>query len=87
MVGRVIHEIKLLGNSVIGTIQYGTFKRQVEEMLQLLVTGGQIRGYQLDISRRPPQIDPEQTVIVTLSLTPYFGVRELFFTVEVGPGA
>lgn len=87
MVGRVIHEIKLLGNKVIGTIQYGTFKRQVEEMLQLLVVNGHIRGYSLDISRRPPQLDPEQTVVVTLSLTPYFGVRELFFTVEVGPGA
>lgn len=86
LVGKVVNQIKLLGNRAIGTIAYETFKRDVQEMLDLLVVNGQLRGFNLNIYRRPSQEDTNQTVYVSLGLTPYSGVRELFFVVEVGPG-
>lgn len=87
LVGKVINEIKLLGNRAIGTIAYEAFKRQVYEMLDLLVTSNTLRGYSINFYRRPAIEDPNQTVYVNLGLTPYTNVRELFFVVEVGPGA
>lgn len=87
LVGKVINQIKLLGNQAIGTIAYATFRRDVEEMLNLLVVNGQLRGFNLNFYRSPAYEDPNQTVYVSLGLTPYTGVRELYFIVEVGPGA
>lgn len=85
LVAKVIQEIKLLGNQAIGTIAYDTFKRQVEDLLKLITSNGSVRDYKLNIYRRPAYQDPNQTVLVSVGLTPYFGVRDLIFQVEVGP--
>lgn len=86
LVSKVIQEVKLLGNSVIGTIQYEQFKRGVEELLKKLKVTGQIKDFTLNISRNAADVDPNQTVMVAIGLTPIASVRELFFQVEVGPG-
>lgn len=87
LVGKVINEVKLLGNSAIGGIAYETFQRQVEEMLKIMVQSNTLKGFDLDFYRAPIEEDANRTVYITLNLYPYNGVRELSFVVEVGPGA
>jgi hypothetical protein len=83
LVSKVMQKIRALGNRVIGTINYPQFKTDVYDYLNILTSSGAIRGYDLNIYRGD---DQERTVFVELALRPYHGVRELFFTVEVGPG-
>jgi len=86
LVAKVVQEIKHFGESVIGSINYNQFRSEVQELLKLLSVSGNIKDFDLNIYRRPPTEDPDQTVLVTIVLYPFFGVREIFFQVEVGPG-
>lgn len=86
LVSKIVKEIKFLGNISLGTIRYPQFKREVDDLLKLFVRRGFIRDYQLNITRAPSSEDLNQTVYVELVLTPYIGVRELYFQVKVTPG-
>lgn len=83
LVAKVIDAIVDIGNRHIGGVQYDKFKRDVEEFMVNLVANTYIRTYTLDI--RQSSFD-QGKVHVDVSVTPYFGVRELFFTVETGLG-
>lgn len=83
LVIKVSQEIRALGNRALGTIGYASLKKDINDYLNSLVLGGLIRGYELNIARGD---DIDNTVFVSLMLQPYIGIREIFFTVEVGPG-
>ena len=84
LVGKVIERVRSLGRRYLGTIGYVQFKKDVEDFLDSLVARDWIRGFKLSIIRNP---DDLLAVDVQITLRPYFGVRELYFIVAVGPGA
>lgn len=83
LIGRCIKVIKAYGRAYIGSIDFNGFKTDVSNYLRNLVAIGLIRNYSLDVAR--PDDDPN-SVTVNVSLSPFMGVRQVSFMVEVGPG-
>lgn len=79
---KVAKRIERLGRMALGSVQYALFKNACEEFMEGLVRGGMIRDYSLNIYR---ETDADQTVKVNVGIAPFVGVREIYFTVEVGP--
>ena len=84
LVSKVIQDIRTLGMRAMGTIDFVQFKSAVGDYLQGLLHSDVIRDYNLLIERDP---FVQNKATVDVNLKPYFGVRELLFQVEVGPGA
>ena len=80
---KICQDIMSLGNRSLGTVNYAQFKKSVQDYLIGLIYKGIIRDFSLDIYRVK---DENQTVFVDLILNPYFSIREIYFTVKVGPG-
>lgn len=83
LVGKISQQIVALGNRSLGTIEYSAFKESVREYLDSLVIRRIIRDFSLNIYRAN---DENRTVYVDLSLNLFFALREIYFTVKVGPG-
>lgn len=82
LASRVIEGVKRLGNRYMGTIQFGTFKREVGDYLRNLMTEGFLKDCQYDIRRDPTDIFK---VLVDIVLYPWGELRQISFIVEVGP--
>jgi len=83
LVSKVIQEVRVLGGRALGTIGFLQFKADVASYLNRLVMAQQIKRFSLDIQRDREDLYKAN---VDISLTPYFGVREISFQVQVGPG-
>lgn len=83
LVGKISQNIVSLGRRSLGTIQYAMFKDSVYNYLDKIKAKGLLKDYRLKIYRGN---DANRTVYVDLMLYPYFTIREIYFTVEVGPG-
>lgn len=83
LVMQIIQNLRTLGNRSLGTIGYGEFQRSCEDYMASLTLSNVVKGYTLNIYR---DIDINRTVLIDVAVTPYVGLREIFFTVEVGPG-
>lgn len=83
LVSVVSAQIRSLGMRRLGTIGYDLFRKDVEDYLINLANDNMIRGYELDIRR--DQTDRNK-VLVDVELLPYFGVREIYAHIVVGPG-
>jgi hypothetical protein len=83
VVGKVSQQIVSLGKRKLGTIDYASFKSDVLNYLRTITSVGMIRDFSVNIYRGN---DEHRTVFVDLILHPYFTVREIHFTVKVGPG-
>lgn len=83
LVSKVIQRVRTLGNHSLGTIGFLQFKSDVNDYLRLLTMRNEIRDYSLLIERDARDIYKAN---VDVGLTPYFGVREIAFQVQVGPG-
>lgn len=82
LVSRVNDKIRNLGRQHIGNATFAEFKQQVEEYLFGLASNDLLREFTVDIRRSPEE---RTKVLVDVSLLPYFGVRSLSFSIEVGP--
>lgn len=78
-----INTIKSYGEAYIGTNAYQNFKQIVRDFFRGLVVGDYIKDYTLDI-RADNSIG---RVYVDVGITPIFGIRNIYFTVETGPGS
>jgi len=83
LVGKISQQIVALGRRSLGTIEYAMFKDSIYSYLDSLQSDGLLKDYRLNIYREQ---DENRTVYVDLMLYPYFTIREIYFTVEVGPG-
>ena len=83
LVGKISQQIVSLGNRSLGTIEYASFRESVKEYLDSLTIKQIIRDFSLNIYRAQ---DENRTVYVDLSINPFFSLREIYFTVKVGPG-
>ena len=83
LVGKVSQQIVSLGNRSLGTIEYASFRESVRDYLDSLRIRRIIRDFSLNIYRAQ---DENRTVYVDLTINPFFSLREIYFTVKVGPG-
>lgn len=82
VVSTVINKIRDLGWSYIGEPDNGLFREAVKEYLDNLRKGAYIANYSMAINMETPY-----KAIVEVAITPMFGIRNIMFTVETGPGA
>jgi hypothetical protein len=83
LINKISQQIVSLGRRRLGTIEYAQFRSSVINYLNGLKIGNFIRDFRLDIYRGN---DENRTVYVDLVIHPYFSIREIYFTVEVGSG-
>ena len=79
---KVAKRIEMFGKRALGGIAFALFQKDCEDFMEGLVTGGIIQDYSLTIY---VENDADRTVKVNIGLKPFIGIREIFFTVEVGP--
>lgn len=84
LVQQVIDYVRALGKRFLGSIGYIQLQRDVQTFMEGLVSSVIIRGFSLNISRDPTN---RSQASVNISITPYFGLRNITFTMTVGPGA
>lgn len=82
LITKVIERIRLIGLNYIGSVSYFDFKAKVESYMVSLTRSNQIRDFTLLIQRDP---DDRLRATVDVSIRPYFGIREIFGMVSVGP--
>lgn len=84
LVSTVVDYIEAYGRRGMGLVGFGQFQIAVQNFLINLVKNGYIQNYTLNIVKDPTV---RTKVDVTVSLTPYLGLRTILFTATVGPGA
>ncbi len=82
LVSRVIKDIKQLGGSYIGTIQYPQFVNALKVYFKHLQDMDYLRDYTFSVERDQ---NDRGRVIVDVVLYPRFGINDIRFNVEVGP--
>lgn len=96
LVSKCNENIKILGNRNLATIGFETFSSDVTKFMSELVLTGVIRDFKIDIrkvvNRRSDLSGHKYSGFaigadVTLSISPFFGIRDIEFTARVGPGA
>lgn len=83
LISKISRQIVTFGRRRLGTIEYAQFNQEINEYLLSLQLNGVIRDYSLNIYRIK---DENRTVYVDLVINPFFPLREIYFTVKVGPG-
>ena len=81
LTSRVANEVRAMGRRVLGTVNFGTFKGEVEKYLLNLVSRNLLRGYTFDAARSQNDV---YKVEVNIVLRPYFGIREIYVPIQVG---
>lgn len=84
LVSKVMDRIRGYGRSVIGTGDFVDFRTRVNDYLMSLVADRTVRNF--DAYVRLDEFDRSK-VLADISLKPFFGVRDILFSVAVGPGA
>ncbi len=77
----VVERLRSLGQRYLGSIGYNSFKQDVYDFMTSLSSSNLIRNYTLNITRSEDLL----TASVDVSITPYFGIRQIYFSTEVGP--
>lgn len=83
IVATVINQIRAFGFSYIGTIYLAKFKQTVYDYLTNLTARKYIKDFSLNIVEE----DHGQRALVYVGIVPIFGIRQITFQIEVGPGA
>lgn len=77
----VIERLRSLGRRYLGSIGYESFKHDVQQFFDTLTHELMIRDYTLNITRSEDKL----TANVDVGIRPYFGIRSIYFSTEVGP--
>ena len=83
VVSDIVNTLKSYSHAYIGSIATESFKQLVIDYLELLVKKEEIRGYNMDIKFAPRSGSAK----ITLAIAPIFSIRNIYFTVETGPGS
>lgn len=83
IVANCINRVRSYGQAFIGESLNDKFAEAVEDYLNLLRDNEYIRDFTLSIS---PENLRSSRLDVTISIRPIFGIRNIFFAVEVGAG-
>lgn len=82
LVANVLNQIRDYGYAFIGTTYFAKFKDTVYHYLNGLIVDNIIKDFSLNIS----STNNDQSATVMVSLLPIFGLRQITFSIEVGPG-
>lgn len=82
MVANTINQVRAIGFSYIGEVDFDGFRKAVDDHLRRLTVNRYIRTYELNIQKALNGAK----AIVTVNMTPILGIRNIGFTTEVGPG-
>lgn len=84
IVAAVINQVKQYGEVLIGERinQTDNFRRAVEDLLTSMKQNQYIRDFSLNIE----QVNEEYKLLVSIGLSLVFGLRNIYFQVEAGPG-
>lgn len=82
IVANIVNQIRSFGFSYIGTVYLKKFKEAVFGYLNQLASDKYIKQFTLNITEE----DHGQKALVYVSVIPIFGIRQITFQVEVGPG-
>lgn len=85
LVMKLIEIIRAKGRRYMGTVGFGQFKLEVQTFMYELVVENYIRGFDLDIYVQPGESIMDRTVMVNVAVQPFFGIRTISFSAEVGP--
>lgn len=83
VVARCSNTIRSFGHAWIGSTDYVGFKQAVYDYMSSLLRSNTIKNFTLNIDR---DLNDVNKVIVDVSITPFYGIRQIYFTVEVGSG-
>lgn len=83
VVAKCANTVRSLSYGWIGSTDYPGFKQAVFDYLHYLVKSDTIKDFRLNFTK--DTVDPTK-VSVDLAITPFTGIRQIYFTVEVGPG-
>jgi len=83
IIANVINQIREYGYAFIGSIYIAKFKEIVSSYMFYLKNASVIKDFTLNIV----ETNQSQKISVIISLTPVFGLRQITFQVEVGPGS
>lgn len=84
IIAKIANSVRSIGYSYIGSIDYPGFKQAVMDYLSDMVRSNIIKSFDLRIERLE---EDDNKVGVEIGITPYFGLRNLYFSVKVGPGS
>lgn len=79
---KCLNQIRYYGYVFIGTLDYTKFEGVVTDYMRTLLKNGLIRDYTLSITPK----NFGQKVEVNVGITPLYGLRNIYFTIETGPG-
>lgn len=82
IVANCINQIRTYGYAFIGESRTENFKQAVDFHLQKLKNNEYIQDYSLNIKME----ERNTRAVVTIGITPIFGIRNIYFQTEVGPG-
>lgn len=82
-VSTVVDYIEAFARRNLGGTGLGQFQTVVNNYLKALVTTNQIRDFTASVRKDPARL---YNVLADISIKPYFGIRTINFTVNVGPG-
>lgn len=91
LIANCVNQIRAYGWNFIGSRNNGLFEEAVSQYLVTLQRNGYIKQFSLNFDYQSATartvVDSKQTVNVNVSITPIFGIRNIFFNVLTGPGA
>lgn len=82
MIMLLVEQLRSMGRRYLGTVGFGQFREEVHKFLSNLVSDGMIRNYTASIERSATD---QTRATVDVAVSPFFGVRQVFFQAEVGP--
>jgi hypothetical protein len=80
LAGYIIDRIRSMGRRHLGDVGFGQFKQDVQIFFAGLITSNYVKDCTISVNKGSSDI-----VLVDVSFTPYFGLRQISFTVNVGP--
>lgn len=75
--------VRSLSYGWVGSTDYAGFKQAIYDYLIFLVRSNTIKDFRLNIEK---DLFNRNKILVEMAITPFSGIRQVYFTVEVGPG-
>lgn len=82
LINRILEQIRNIGYRYIGSVAFFDFKAEVEKYMLNLYNTSQVRDFTLSVQRDSTN---DLRAIVNVSVRPFYGIREIFASVAVGP--
>lgn len=88
LVQKIIEQLRVMSYRHLGGIGLGQFRTEVNDLFVNLVRADKLRSFSANIYiKNPLELASSHTIVVDVSIQPFFALKTIYFTAEVGPGA